>query len=443
MSATDVDSKENVAEHVNEMSGEITILDNISLPAEVCGIISEFLAWDQAFGTLASLNLASHDILDETLPVLYETVTFENVDIFSDMFHPVADVSTFPKRFHYTKFAIVLEQGTFWNRLKELPKLALSFCLRDGHHSAFYANNDEFNSPPTWYKLRLQKPLTRRSIFFWTPRARHQGPPSRYHLHEKAKTAANTGLQTKCISKPSFLLEQLTIDNGAYLKPEEGVSDDETWETSVAFANTAVESIDSGSSCHIVATVFELLKLRRHMGQWKEWRLEAKHKFQFDLDLRLSLTQLHVFLVKYPSVLTNQPEILFNVFQIHVRGDNRSDAPANALEGIRDALTHQTWSSQDALLFTGLHEHTALTICTSATAYMSESLKISYPRTGMEVSVVTEYLEHEQRDDHDGGHFGVSDDSDDGDHEAMTREYKWPVGKSPETHYKSMSIMVA
>jgi hypothetical protein len=48
------------------------------MPTDVLVIVVEFLAGDHAFGTLANLSLADRDIRDETLPVLYETVTLDN-----------------------------------------------------------------------------------------------------------------------------------------------------------------------------------------------------------------------------------------------------------------------------------------------------------------------------------------------------------------------------
>jgi hypothetical protein len=48
------------------------------LPVELIGVIAEHLIGGHAFGTVASLNLASKAIRRETLPVLYETLLLEH-----------------------------------------------------------------------------------------------------------------------------------------------------------------------------------------------------------------------------------------------------------------------------------------------------------------------------------------------------------------------------
>jgi hypothetical protein len=48
-----------------------------SLPSEVLAVVAEFLAGECALGTLASLNVINHDIHEETLPVLFETVLLD------------------------------------------------------------------------------------------------------------------------------------------------------------------------------------------------------------------------------------------------------------------------------------------------------------------------------------------------------------------------------
>lgn len=57
----------------------LSFCQNIDIPLDVFGVMSEFLAGDNAVGTLASLNLANRAIREETLPVLYETVLLDNV----------------------------------------------------------------------------------------------------------------------------------------------------------------------------------------------------------------------------------------------------------------------------------------------------------------------------------------------------------------------------
>jgi hypothetical protein len=46
----------------------------------VWGIIAELLGGKCALKTLASVNVINHDIHEMTLPVLYETVLFDNLD---------------------------------------------------------------------------------------------------------------------------------------------------------------------------------------------------------------------------------------------------------------------------------------------------------------------------------------------------------------------------
>jgi hypothetical protein len=52
----------------------IGVLSQPSLPSEVWGVVAEVLAGDCALRTLANVNVINHDIHEETLPVLYETV---------------------------------------------------------------------------------------------------------------------------------------------------------------------------------------------------------------------------------------------------------------------------------------------------------------------------------------------------------------------------------
>jgi hypothetical protein len=70
------------------------------LSLDVIYVIACYLAGDHAFGTLAALHLANHDVAETVLPVLYETVLMDN-----DHNMPVAEekVSGFPNRFTHTK----------------------------------------------------------------------------------------------------------------------------------------------------------------------------------------------------------------------------------------------------------------------------------------------------------------------------------------------------
>lgn len=51
---------------------------NIRLPVEVIGVIGECLLGAYQFGTLAKLNRTCKAVRTETLPVLYETLTWDN-----------------------------------------------------------------------------------------------------------------------------------------------------------------------------------------------------------------------------------------------------------------------------------------------------------------------------------------------------------------------------
>ena len=51
---------------------------NIRLPVEVIGVIGECLLGAYQFGTLAKLNQTCKAVRTETLPVLYETLTWDN-----------------------------------------------------------------------------------------------------------------------------------------------------------------------------------------------------------------------------------------------------------------------------------------------------------------------------------------------------------------------------
>lgn len=50
------------------------------LPLDVIIVVSQFLAGCYAFGSLAALHLADHNVRDATLSVLYETVLMNNFE---------------------------------------------------------------------------------------------------------------------------------------------------------------------------------------------------------------------------------------------------------------------------------------------------------------------------------------------------------------------------
>jgi hypothetical protein len=68
------------------------------LPLDAFYVIGCHLAGTYAFGTLANLHIASHDVADIVLPVLYETVLADNK-------LPVLGAGQLgsPDRFRYTK----------------------------------------------------------------------------------------------------------------------------------------------------------------------------------------------------------------------------------------------------------------------------------------------------------------------------------------------------
>jgi hypothetical protein len=55
------------------------------MPPEILGVVSEFLAGQHSFGSLASLNVASRAIHEETLSVLYETLLLDKPGFTLDM----------------------------------------------------------------------------------------------------------------------------------------------------------------------------------------------------------------------------------------------------------------------------------------------------------------------------------------------------------------------
>lgn len=65
---------------------------------DVIEIIARKLAEDNALKTLAQLNLVSHDVHEETLPALYETLTLRTPE---DMARIVDSAP--PKGFKYVK----------------------------------------------------------------------------------------------------------------------------------------------------------------------------------------------------------------------------------------------------------------------------------------------------------------------------------------------------
>jgi hypothetical protein len=63
-------------------------------------VVAEFLAGAHCFGTLANLNIASHNVHDQTLPVLYETLL---LDDFGNLRHYRKRDCPVPVGFRYTK----------------------------------------------------------------------------------------------------------------------------------------------------------------------------------------------------------------------------------------------------------------------------------------------------------------------------------------------------
>lgn len=71
------------------------------IPAELWGLIAEFLAWNDGIHTLPALNRASRDIHQGTLPVLYEAVWLDDEAAFT---RSIGNKN--PPGFKYTKYAL-------------------------------------------------------------------------------------------------------------------------------------------------------------------------------------------------------------------------------------------------------------------------------------------------------------------------------------------------
>jgi hypothetical protein len=69
------------------------------LPLDVFYVIACHLAGSYAFGTLAALHLANHDVAETVLPVLYETILRDNKE--NILF--LEDGGVYPDRFKHTK----------------------------------------------------------------------------------------------------------------------------------------------------------------------------------------------------------------------------------------------------------------------------------------------------------------------------------------------------
>lgn len=69
------------------------------VPAEIWGIVAEFLAWDDGIESLPALSRASREVYQGTLPVLYETVWLDNEAAFTRCMG-----STNLSGFRYTKY---------------------------------------------------------------------------------------------------------------------------------------------------------------------------------------------------------------------------------------------------------------------------------------------------------------------------------------------------
>lgn len=84
------------------------------LPLDIYGVIADFLAGSFAFGTLANLNVASHFIREETLPVLYETLLMNDEEKWPQSkeeigLKPMPSVSSLAYSKAYTKYVDIGE----------------------------------------------------------------------------------------------------------------------------------------------------------------------------------------------------------------------------------------------------------------------------------------------------------------------------------------------
>lgn len=119
------------------------------IPAELWGIIAEFLAWDDGIHTLPSLNRANREIHEGTLPVLYETVWLEDEAAFTRCIGE----KNLPG-FKYTKYVPRPTTKTFANQLRQIP-------LRKRPHHPPPPHAPTLSIPPQSHhsNLNIHRPL--------------------------------------------------------------------------------------------------------------------------------------------------------------------------------------------------------------------------------------------------------------------------------------------
>ncbi|KAJ9091793.1 hypothetical protein QFC21_007096 [Naganishia friedmannii] len=215
------------------------------IPVEMYSVIAEILAGDQAFGTLANLNLANHAIRDETLPVLFETLLFDD----------------------YVTLALEEEDlcsslGDTYDWLHLLPNLALTVSL---------------GSPPPGdtcfdYCIRLYKPLKPITVFGCVTKTRL----SPRLLKDLAQDDAGHPISDETsVPSASRRLMRFVLEHGAYFIAEDPAAPNNVveWTTNIMMENsyfvedpgpvssTAGDEPSITNDGQIADTICELLKL--------------------------------------------------------------------------------------------------------------------------------------------------------------------------------------
>lgn len=161
---------------------------------DVLGVVAEFLAGAHAFGTLASLNIASHDVHELTLPILYETLL---LDDFGSLAHcrerncPIPagflytrSVKLYPRRdsglmLSYCRFCVMRKLNGYEGPLGDpellvhfLPNIIAMIVLPFSKSNGFDLRLQQPSLIVTTFKVIFQTPLhsppARRSLWSWS-----------------------------------------------------------------------------------------------------------------------------------------------------------------------------------------------------------------------------------------------------------------------------------
>ncbi|KAJ9118533.1 hypothetical protein QFC22_003752 [Naganishia vaughanmartiniae] len=254
-------------------------------PTELFVVIAECLAGDQSFGSLASLNLSSHAIREETLPVLFETLTFDGKLSFFMWWKMCPGI---PEGIRLTKFLITTDEPS--RDLAALfPKLAMTMTIKYQH---------DHQTPIFSCDIYLHKPLHPVTVFSSISKTR---PPP--FLLVTPTVATCDPFITTGPFPPERFLNRLTLGLGAFLKPDEWVPCRGTarWTTNIVLGLTALAvdpllAVGINDDCFI-DTMCEVWKM---MGSRAYNASEPSSRWLFDL--RLSKPLIDKFLEKVPSV---------------------------------------------------------------------------------------------------------------------------------------------